>query len=858
MKTLTKQLSLTCTVFGVAVNAIAADAVVYRLPPSIRPVSQTIELRIDPSEPNYTGTTTVELAIAQPTHRIGINQVGLEFSGILLSSTNEERALTETDGEWERSWMSDGRPIKPGDYTLTIQFSGTMSENALGMYRTTFEQNDYVFTQMEAMYARHAFPIFDEPSFKIPYQLVIDAPAGLTVIANTPPQSVITEDDWQRVTFMPTPPLPSYLIAYAIGPLERVAVDSLPVPGHIYVPKGHTEQLGFVLRETPRIVAALEEYFGSPYPYRKLDFVSVPDSAFGAMENPGLITYRNQFLLVGDEVSGEQAVQVLDIIAHEIAHIWYGDVVTMAWWDDLWLNEAFATWMASVIIEDLYPEYETRLHLPQESAFLDDALTNSQPIRAAVRTDGEIFENLNLQLSKGHSLLRMLERYVGRDIWQRAIRVYIQEFAWRNATESDLWGVVSKESGLDISAIAGNYLNQPGFALVSIDSEGAATQKRYVREGLKVDEKLWQIPMSIKYKFDGSVRQAYTLLKGKSGALDIPSGTEWVFPDAGGNGYFRWSIDSTHFYNLVDDIDELDERERIAFLDNTEALLNAGSLSMVDYLSVVNRLLQDPHPLVFLEGLEAIKSIGEEFVDEFNQDVFSAYIDKSIAPRYREMGIHALESDSEVTLQLRPRLVRMLGRFGDDKEMLADAATLAARYLKDPSAVETQMAQAAMRITALHDDGRLYDKYIETYLKSSAVDQKSNILFSIYFVEPEIIARHLEFSLSDDVPTGKALVGLIYFAYILEDHSVLYEWLEDNIDRLVAKIPAMYQVYLPLSLAGSCDQENLDSMTRFFADRGDVYAANLQKAIESEKACIARKEKHLAGFNNFLAQNVGG
>lgn len=857
MKTLIKQLSLTCTVLGIAISAIAADADDYRLPPDIQPVSQTIELRIDPSQPDYNGMTTIELAIAKQTDRIGINQVGLELSDIVLSSASQERVLTPTNGEWEQSWLSDGRLINPGDYTLTIGFSGAMSNDALGMYRTSFEQNDYVFTQMEAMHARRAFPVFDEPSFKIPYQLVIEAPAGLTVVANTPPESVSTDNDWQRVTFMPTPPLPSYLIAYAVGPLERVAIDSISVPGHIYVPKGHTKKLGFVLQETPRIVAALEEYFGIPYPYRKLDFVSVPEFSFGAMENPGLITFGNQFLLVGDKVSGEQAALILNLIAHEVAHIWYGDVVTMAWWDDLWLNEAFATWMASEIVEALYPEYETQLNLPQEFAFMQDELTNSRALRTTVRTEDEIFENLSLQYNKGHALLRMLERYVGQDVWQRSIRKYIKEFAWGNATESDLWAVISKESGLNVATIAGDYTNQPGFASVSIDRAGAVTQKRYVREGLKADKKLWQIPISVKYKFNDSVRQTYTLLEGKAATLDVPSETEWIFPDAGGNGYFRWETDSTHFYNLIDDIDELSEREKIALLDNTEALLNAGSLSMVDYMSVVNRLLRDSHPLVFLQALEAIKSIGEQFVDESNQTAFSAYIDQSMTPRYKEVGFQTLDSDSEVTLRLRPRLVRTLGQFGNDEDLIADAATLVALYFKDPSAVETQMAQEAMRITALHDDGRLYDEYIQTYLESGAADQKSNILTAIYFVDPDIVIRHLDFSLSDDVQAGNALTGLSFFAYILEDHSILYEWLDENIDRLVAKIPAVYQVFLPQVLAGSCERRNLDFMTNFFDDRGEVYAVNLEKAIESEKTCIARKGKHIAGFNEFLAQQAG-
>ena len=271
-----KHILLLAIIFGYALCAYATEAPEYRLPLEIEPVSQVIELRLDPSDAGYSGTTSVELIIKDATDRIGINQVSLTFINIELSSEQGQRTLQATEGDWERSWLSDGESIAPGAYTLTIEFSGKHSTDALGMHRATFEENDYIFTQMESMYARRAFPAFDEPSFKIPYQLIISAPDNLTVVANAPVDSVDKKDGWQRVIFMQTPPLPSYLIAFAVGPLDRIAIEGLSVPGHIYVPKGHSGELGFVLQHTPTIVAALEEYFGSNYPYRKLDFVAVP------------------------------------------------------------------------------------------------------------------------------------------------------------------------------------------------------------------------------------------------------------------------------------------------------------------------------------------------------------------------------------------------------------------------------------------------------------------------------------------------------------------------------------------------------------------------------------------------------
>lgn len=824
----------------------------YRLPAEIVPVAQSIDLRLDPSVEDFTGSTTIKLDVQQDVQRIGVNQVGLTLSHIALKGGDGTRSLSVEDDQWERVWLSDGNTIPAGEYELSIEFEGQHSTDSLGMHRVTFEDKDYIFTQMESMYARRAFPLFDEPAMKIPFTLTIEAPEDLVVVANTPVESSSRDGEWQRVKFMETPPLPSYLIAYAVGPLDYAELDGISIPGRVYVPKGHADELGFVLRETPKILAALEDYFGSDYPFRKMDFVAVPEFAFGAMENPGLIAYRTDILLVGDEASGNQAAQVLNVIAHEIAHIWYGDVVTMAWWDDLWLNEAFATWMANTILENVYPQYETVLNLPQQGAFASDELTTSKPVRGVVRNNDEIFESVGLNYSKGHALLRMLERYVGPEVWQRAIRKYVETYAWSNATEKDLWAIVSDESDIDVSGIAGDFLNQPGFAIISVDDQGRVTQERYVREGLKVEDMTWRLPLNVKYKVDGEIRQTSMLLDKRRGELDVPRNADWVFPDAGGNGYFRWSTSDERFYNLVDDFEELSAREKIALLDNTEALLNNGALTMADYLYVLERLLKDPHPLVFLPALEKLKQIGEEFVDAFTEESFAAFIDRSLGPRYLEIGIEQKQDDTQAVLRLRPRLVRTLGQFGSDTRLIDEASAMVDRYFDSADSIQSEMALEAMRVTAMNDDGGRYNDYQRVYLDSDNAGQKSNILSAIYFRNPEVVRRHLDFTLTDEVQAGDTLTGLSLYAYVLDDHSLLYEWLNENFDALLEKVPAAYAPLLPQAVASSCRQDNLERLVAFFESRGEQYAPSLAKARETQESCIARRGRHIDAFREFL------
>ena len=831
----------------------ADDDVDYRLPSGIAPTSQAIELVLDPSKPGYAGTTTINLTIEQPTDRIALHQLNLDLSRITLISGDDSRTLQSSVGEWDINWLADGEEILSGDYELLIEFSGRYSTDSLGMYHTKFEENDYVFTQMEAMYARRAFPIFDEPSFKIPYQLTIVAPEDLVAIANEPVASSTVEDGWRRTEFMPTPPLPSYLIAYAVGPLERTPIEGLDVPAFVYTPAGRANEVGFVTRETQKLFAALEDYFDLDYPFRKLDFVAVPEFAFGAMENPGLITYRTDLLLVGDEPTGQQAQLVLMVIAHEVAHIWYGDLVTMAWWDDLWLNEAFASWMAWSILERLYPQFESNLYLPQESAFPDDQRATAVAIRKPIRSTKDALAGAGLNYTKGYALLRMIERYVGPEVWQRAIRAYVREHAWGSTTERDLWDAVAKESGLDIYSIASGFLNQPGYARVIIDDDGGVTQQRYLAEGSEAADLAWEIPLNVKYKSDGQVRQTFLLLEEDGGTLDIPSETDWVFPDAGGNGYYRWQTSLPQLQRLVDDVDELTNREKIALLGNTEALLNAGQLSLDDYMYVLNTLIHDPHPLVFLPTMEKLVTIGQDFIDITNREAFSRFMDQALAERFEQVGADPRPDDSEATTQMRPRLLRALGEFGTDAAARESAVRLTDEYFADADSVPPNLAIEAMRVTAMNDDGSKYQQYQQAYLGSTSETQKSSILSAIYFDNPKIVRQHLDFSMSQAVPSGDAPTGLRFFGAILKDQTAMYHWLEENLDAFEAKIPAFYHARLPQLVDGSCLPDNLLLLQEFFGARGEPYAESLERAVEAEEFCIDRRERYADDLQKFLA-----
>ena len=836
-------------------SAIAEDEPVdYRLPPEIRPVSQSIELRLDPSIPDYSGSTVLQIEVDNDVDRIGIYQLGLDMHAIKLRAGSDERALQATVGEYDINWLSDGAIIPAGHYELSIEFTGNYATDALGMHRTHFEGNDYVFTQMESMYLRRAIPSFDEPSFKIPYTLIINAPAGLVVVANTPVESESTVDGWQRVEFMPTKPLSSYLIAYGVGPLDRAEIEGMSVPGYIYVPKGHADELGYVLHHIAPIVKSLEEYFGTNYPFRKLDFLGVPEFTFGAMENAGLIMYRAEYLTLGDHTTGSMAAYLLGTIAHEVAHMWFGDLVTMEWWNDLWLNEAFASWMHAVILHRLYPEFESDLDLPQARAFRIDQGTGVKAIRKETRTEADVNEGSYLPYVKGLTLLRMLESYVGAEKWQEGVRNYLEKFAWGNASEPDLWNEISAVSGVDVSKIAGGYLNQPGFPILTFDKHGGVSQTRYLPYGLEAADLQWTIPLNVKYKKDGQIKEVFYLLDNKTAVIDLPKGADWIFPDAGAEGYFRWETDIDQFYALINDIASLENREKIALLDNSDALLQARKLSLEDYMFVLTRLLDEPHPLVLRPAIAKVITIGNTFVSDDNAAAFARFVDAELSDRFAEVGIETRDGDSEALIQMRPSLLRLLGQYGSDPAVRIAAAEKADLYLASADAVDSNLAGTVLRVTAFNDDGDRYEKYVDAYLASSDARQKTNIFRAMVFKNPAIVIKALDFSISDAVMAGDASYTLAIYPTILDDHTILYDWLEANLSAFEAKTPSNGHQNLPLTMTGICNDKNLALLREFFTDRDQKYKVSFDTQVENVSTCIARRKRDSAAFMEFLAQ----
>jgi alanyl aminopeptidase len=825
----------------------------YRLPQNVIPSSQYIELTLDPDKDNYFGHTITQLHITKSTNKIALHGIDLQMKSIQLTLSGKTRELTASKGEYDIIWLTDEKPIKAGNYQLKIEFTASYSNDALGLYKTSYQNVNYLFTQFEMLFARRAFPVFDEPSVKIPYQLTLTVPKKLQVATNTPVIDETVNGKNKTVRFKKTPPMSSYLIAITVGDLDKTPIQGLSIPGFIYSPKGTGNATGFAIKHTPQILKALEQYFAIDYPYEKLDFVAVPDFAFGAMENPGLVTYRTELLLRGDSATANQAASTLSIIAHELAHMWYGNLVTMKWWDDLWLNEAFATWMSSKVMDTHYPQYQEKLQLPQEGALYEDGLSSTKAIRKEVKTAKDVEDGLGLNYTKGHAILNMLEQTIGEEKFQLAIQKYMSKYKWENTVADDLWRVLAEQSEFNIGAIASTFLNQPGYALISFDEKGTISQKRYKNFGAEIPEQTWQVPLSIKYKLNGKIKESSVLLSADKTQLQTLIEADWYLPVANGNGYFRWKLPKDKYEALLSGINELTDREKMALLSNSIGLLNAGEISIKEHLTLLTLLAKENNPIVFLKAIEEIKIVGETHSTLNNQYAFSDYITQTLTPWYNKIGSVTKADDNDSILQLRPRLLRTLGQLGNNPTLNKELGVLAKKYLAGDKGIDDSLGREALRIAAMLDKGQLVKTYYKAYLTTTNATLRSNIMASMYFTDKKSVSYVLEQTLKDDIPAGDKSGPLSGLFYISKDQSYIYQWITPKFAEVVSALPQIYKGYMPFIMSPGCQQGNIIRFSDFFEAQGADYNASFVKALEEENNCLALKLREAKSFNEFLS-----
>lgn len=843
-------------VFGVLLfvsTTFSVHATDYRVPATQRVTAQSIHITLDPSADDYNGTTTITLDLESQLPSLVLHWVDLDVTRIVLVGGGQERVLRAAPGDWDMHNLSDGQPIAPGSYALNIEFEGAYSTDALGLYKAEEQGVSYLFTQFEMSLARRAFPLVDEPDSKIAWTLALTVPQELTALSNTPVAEVATESDWRTYRYETTPPMSSYLLALAVGDFDATPIPNMPVPAMIYSPKGTAADIGFSARVTPPILKALEDYFGTAYPYKKLDFVAVPNFTFGAMENVGLVTYRSELLLNGDNPGPVSEASTVNVIAHELAHQWYGNLVTMAWWDDLWLNEAFASWMAYKVTTDLYPEYMTALYLPQGGAFGSDALGATRPIRKEVKTEQDIADSLGLNYTKGHAILNMLEQAMGSDAFRSGIRAYMREHSWQNTQASDLWRALDAHADFNVGAVAETFLNQAGFPLVNVSREGVISQRRFENMGANLAPQTWRIPVNILYGHSEGVDQTSVTLDAESQQLTVLADAEWVFPAAAGNGYYVWSMDEELYRQLLANTEALSDREKLALLINGERLLAAGEVTMGQHMSLLSRLITEVNKEIALDTLEAIRDVGEMYRGTHIEPMTSAWVRSSLSPWLASLGVEPVPNEDQGATKLRARVMRVLAQLGKDERLIKTLTQMADRYLDDPSSIQGVIAIDALRINALYNGSEATAKrYIDVYVKTKDALQKANLRRAMYFTDDAAIDVVLSAVADGQFTSGdiSSVIGGLFYANV--DQDALYALFQQYVDEIVQRLPEFYRPLMPQLTTAGCTASNSGRQKVLYGERGSQFQISLDKSQEATANCVDNKLRGLESAEGYL------
>jgi alanyl aminopeptidase len=838
----------------------------HRLGTDVAPVFQAVRLTADARKPDYTGSVRIELDVRRPVAGFSLHAREIDVRRLALTGPAGAVEVTHKSGDRGRLDVTAAAPLRPGPHVLEIDFANEYDTRATGLYKVAVDGESYLFTQFEADDARQAFPCWDEPAFKIPYQLTVVMPESHSAVSNTPPASETVEGGQRTVVFGRTKPLPSYLLALATGPLEYVPIPGMSVPGRVVTVKGASGLAGEAVRVTPPLLAALERYFGRPYPYEKLDLIAVPEFWPGGMENAGAVTFRDNILLLDTRgASAQQRRQLVEINAHELAHMWFGDLVTMEWWDDLWLNESFASWMGDKAAAEAFPEFRTSVAsvLGTQRAMNTDARTTARAIRQPVTSLDNLLQAADeLAYQKGQAVLTMVETWVGREAFRRGVLDYLAAHEWKSATAADLWNALSKAAGKDVAGMLSTFLDQPGVPLVTVESiEGGRvrlTQRRFANQGVSPAAATWQIPVGLKYETTGKVRTRVVLLTGPSATVSLEGPPAWVHPNAEESGYYRWSVPAAARRALAGGGQRtMTVRERVGFIGNASALLDAGALRGDEYLELLVPFARDTEPEVVGAVVGALGKVKAAFVTPELEATFAGYVRRLLGPALERVGKDRRPNEAEAVSLLRPPLLLWLGRDGRDPAVLEHAGKVAAAYLADPASADPSVVGVALMLRALSGDRALFDEYRRRVETATVPAERERFLAALgYFRAPELVEEALRFAVSGplrpqeifEIPEG---VGT---AVVNEERP--YRFVTENYEAIKAKLPPMFLVFMP-HFARGCSEGLARSAAAFFAQPGHAAPGTekeMAKVAEAVRDCAALRSREGAAVAAYLRQ----
>jgi cytosol alanyl aminopeptidase len=840
-----------------------------RLDRSVVPVEVALELTIDPARPDFTGVATIQADIERPTRLIWLHGKRLDIARATVNAGKEVVASATAHGEFLALTLPE--TVGPGRAGLRIEYRGQMpTTEQEGVFRQSEADKNYVYTQFESTGARLAFPGFDEPSFKIPWQVTLHVPKGMVALSNTDPEHEAHAGEVHTLRFRKTRPLPSYLVAFAVGPFDLVELGRAGRNNtrlRIAVPKGRGADARYARKVTGEILVALEEYFDMPYPYEKLDSVVLP-TFLGAMENPGLITYASRLILAKPNEETPQFQQTYAAFAgHEIAHQWFGDLVTMAWWDDIWLNESFASFMAARVIDDWQKSWGMPMLRVKQAqlAFEKDSLVSARKVQSPIVEHNDIAGSFDaISYQKGGALLDMFEAWMGRPSFQKAIRRYLERHAWGNATSKDFIAALAAESRPDIAAAFESFITQGGIPLISVGLECPAgkppdltlAQERFLPVGSRGSaDQTWSVPMCVGFPRGRKNAVQCFLFSDRTARipLDTDSCPAWVDGNSGGHGYYRVAYAG----DLGKKLDQaaLDSAGRASALFNLEALVEAGRTPMSELLAVIPSVARDRDPEILGVALDLAASI-EPFVDEGQRPHYKRFLARSFAGPARTVGWKPRRGEPIQVSKLRPRLVGTAAMTGEDPSLVAGARRLARRFLADPRTLDPQLAAVVLSVAVRTGDDKLAGELEAAFGKTQDHNVRAALLSGMVMSRDPARRDRTLALLGSGSLTVEELATLAFSAmFEPTTRGPTYDYVVANLEKVAAGISPLVRSVL-VELGGFfCDEQHRQHVdTVFRAKVKDMPGGTKRvgEVLERLDLCIERRKRHGADVAAFL------
>ena len=863
----------------------ASDAVV--LPETARPSKYRIKLQPDLKNFTFDGEQSVDLLILEATSTIVLNSIDLEISNTTLhanGTTLTSKSVT-IDKDAETATLDFGETIQPGDARLEMVFTGELNDKLMGFYRSEYTSQDgetryLATTQFEPTDARRAFPCWDEPAKKATFEVTLVFSDEYQAVSNTPVvEEAVPGPGLKSVRFAETPIMSTYLLVFIVGNLtsiEERAAGGTTVG--VWTTPGKEDQASFALDTSIQLLGYFNEYFGIPYPLPKLDHIAIPDFAAGAMENWGAVTYRETALLVDpDNSSAGTRQRVAEVIAHEMAHMWFGDLVTMEWWDDLWLNESFASWMGNKAVDWLFPEWEMWtqfVNMDTNRALSLDGLKNSHPIEQAVKNPAEVSQLFDaISYSKGASVIRMLENFLGEESFRKGLNRYLSSHMYDNARTEDLWSALETESGQPVTAIMDSWVKQMGYPVLQVESDRtggqttlSVTQERFVYDRLlgdggpdsdSDDNEVWRVPVSAS---QGSEESTVTVMDGRQTQIDVPgSGDGWVKLNPLQTGFFRVNYSTEDWQRLVPAIEslELHATDRLGIQNDAYALSRAGLLPVTQFLSLAQAFKNEGDASVWSDLASNLRDIEQLISDEAIHPAYQGFAREIFGPAARKIGWEPKSGEGHLDALLRSTVLSQAGSY-HDPDVTAQASERFQKYLQDRETLAPDLRGVVFALAAQSGGKDVYDQIWGLEGETDLAEEKIRLLMSLTrFQQHELLNSTLADSLSAKVRSQDSITLVAGVAANPKGRDLAWEFVKDN----WAEFDRRYGGggFGLMRLVSICShfnsQEKADEVDSFFAEHPAPAAERtIRQALERVRLNIKWLEQNRQELTDWFAK----